>query len=63
MDIVREMAAVVERGDNALLAKEQAKVDVVEAIIPEMIEERRKDSEGRIVINQFMRGKMLGKVS
>lgn len=57
------MAAVVERGDNALLAKEQAKVDVVEAIIPEMIEERRKDSEGRIVINQFMRGKMLGKVS
>jgi hypothetical protein len=63
VDIVREMAAVVERGDNALLAKEQAKVDVVEAIIPEMIEERRKDSEGRIVINQFMRGKMLGKVS
>jgi hypothetical protein len=27
-----------------------------------MIEERRKDSEGRIVSNKYLRGKLLGKV-
>ena len=31
-------------------------------IIPEFIEERRKDSEGRITINKFSIGKLLGKV-
>jgi len=33
-----------------------------EVPIPEMIEERRKDSEGRIVSNKYLRGKLLGKV-
>ena len=31
-------------------------------IIPEFIEERRKDSEGRITISKFSIGKLLGKV-
>lgn len=31
-------------------------------IIPEFIEERRKDSEGRITVNKFSIGKLLGKV-
>lgn len=31
-------------------------------IIPDIIEERRKDSEGRITINKFCTGKLLGKV-
>ena len=35
---------------------------VVEEYIPDIIEERRKDSEGRTVTNQFVRGKLLGKV-
>jgi hypothetical protein len=30
--------------------------------IPDIIEERRKDSEGRIVSNRYLRGKLLGKV-
>jgi hypothetical protein len=31
-------------------------------IIPEFIEERRKDTEGRITVNKFSIGKLLGKV-
>jgi hypothetical protein len=31
-------------------------------IIPDVIEEKRKDSEGKIVINKYIRGKLLGKV-
>ena len=30
--------------------------------IPDIIEERRKDSEGRIFSNRYLRGKLLGKV-
>lgn len=30
--------------------------------IPDIIEDRRKDSEGRTVITKYARGKMLGKV-
>jgi hypothetical protein len=31
-------------------------------LIPEVIEERRKDSEGRTVVTKYARGKLLGKV-
>ena len=33
-----------------------------EEAIPEVIEERRKDSEGRVGVYRYMRGKLLGKV-
>jgi hypothetical protein len=33
-----------------------------EEVIPEMIEERRKDGEGRVGVYRYMRGKLLGKV-
>ena len=35
---------------------------VIPETIPDVIEERRKDSEGRIVSNRYLRGKLLGKV-
>jgi len=35
----------------------------VEEHIPEIIEERRKDAEGRILAYRYARGKLLGKVS
>ncbi len=38
------------------------KEKVPEIPIPEMIEERRKDSEGRVISNKYLRGKLLGKV-
>lgn len=34
-----------------------------ETPIPDIIEERRKDSEGRVCSYKYLRGKMLGKVS
>ena len=30
--------------------------------IPDIIEEKRKGSDGRITVNKYMRGRMLGKV-
>ena len=34
------------------------------APIPEIVEEKRKDAEGRyVVVNRYIRGKLLGKVS
>lgn len=42
--------------DPSMKEKEKAE------IIPEFIEDRRKDSEGRITINRFSIGKLLGKV-
>ena len=34
-----------------------------EAIIPEVVEEKRKDADGRIVVtNRYARGNLLGKV-
>ena len=36
--------------------------DKAEAI-PDIIEERRKDAEGRITINKYFTGKLLGKVA
>jgi len=32
------------------------------ANIPDIIEEKRKDAEGRIVVNRYLKGKLLGKV-
>ena len=32
-------------------------------ILPDVIEERRKDGDGRILINKFATGKLLGKVN
>lgn len=31
--------------------------------LPDTVEERRKDSDGRITINRFLTGKLLGKVN
>ena len=43
--------------------KESSKKDIENTInIPDIIEERRRDSEGRTVTNKYMRGKLLGKV-
>ena len=43
--------------------KESSKNDIENTInIPDIIEERRRDSEGRTVTNKYMRGKLLGKV-
>jgi hypothetical protein len=30
--------------------------------LPDIVEERRKDSDGRITVNRFTTGKLLGKV-
>lgn len=32
-------------------------------ILPDVIEERRRDGDGRIMINKFATGKLLGKVN
>ncbi len=54
------MANVATQQPNgAALADKAAPVEV----IPDIIEERRKDAEGRIVSNRYLRGKLLGKVS
>jgi hypothetical protein len=31
-------------------------------IIPDVIEERKKDSEGRLLVTKYARGRLLGKV-
>jgi hypothetical protein len=57
------MAEVVAR-DVAGTAKENVKVVApIDENIPEIIEERRKDAEGRILCFRYQRGKLLGKVS
>lgn len=43
-------------------AKEALKNQENTANIPEVIEERRRDSEGRTISNKYIRGKLLGKV-
>jgi hypothetical protein len=53
--------AVAPRGMGAM-APPAEPAKVVEEYIPDIIEERRKDSEGRSVTNQYVRGKLLGKV-
>jgi hypothetical protein len=52
---------------TALHPSEQRKVDDLSVkdqaeFIPEIIEERRKDSEGRSYLTKYARGKLLGKV-
>ena len=44
-------------------AKEALKNQENTANIPEIIEERRRDSEGRTITNKYVRGKLLGKVN
>ena len=56
------MAEIVAR-DVAGTAKENVKVAAPDENIPEIIEERRKDAEGRILCFRYQRGKLLGKVS
>ena len=56
------MAEIVAR-DVAGVAKENLKVAAPDENIPEIIEERRKDAEGRILCFRYQRGKLLGKVS
>ena len=57
--------AVASRGTPAELCARptsaEAQKEVVE-YIPDIIEERRKDSEGRTITTQYARGKLLGKV-
>ena len=50
------ISAVQQRKVDDAAAKDQAE------FIPEIIEERRKDSEGRSVLTKYIRGKLLGKV-
>ena len=55
------MTAVVERGEERTqLVKEKMKAG--EPDVVEIIDERRTDSSGRVMVNQFIKGKMLGKV-
>ena len=57
------MASVgVHSQQAAPSARDKSKTAEPEAIIPDIIEERRKDAEGRVITNTFTRGKMLGKV-
>jgi len=53
-------SAAAPREVVASTGKEVAKV---EEYIPEVIEERRRDSEGRVLAFRYARGKLLGKVS
>ena len=44
-------------------SKESSKKEIENSVnIPDIIEERRRDTEGRTVTNKYMRGKLLGKV-
>ena len=33
-----------------------------QSAIPDIIEEKRKDAEGRTIVNRYLKGKLLGKV-
>ena len=54
------MATAIHRTEHRVSADQLTKVKA--ETIPDIIEERRKDSEGRITINKFCTGKLLGKV-
>ena len=47
---------IEHRNNGDVVAKEKLEY------VPDIIEERRKDSEGRLIINKFACGKLLGKV-
>lgn len=46
---------------KAFVSSENPTKDAVLDTIPELIEERRKDAEGKTIVNKFVRGKLLGK--
>jgi hypothetical protein len=60
------MAAIqsnLPKSDNAIISKQSSSnQDKNSDNIPEIIEEKRRDSEGRTVIYKYARGKLLGKV-
>ena len=50
------------------VAQQQRKVDDTvlkdqAELIPDIIEEKRKDSEGRLHLTKYLKGKLLGKVA
>eukprot|EP01038_Epipyxis_sp_PR26KG_P007940 gene7940-10774_t len=47
--------------DNNNNAANTAVAKIEEEIIPDVIEDRRKDTDGKVVINKYLRGRMLGK--
>lgn len=58
-----EMTAVVQNHHGSEAAKQSSKSShFANWIIPEVIEEKRKRSDGRIVSNRYAIGKLLGKV-
>jgi hypothetical protein len=57
------MAAVLKSHQNDAQSKSKSRPEAKPDNIPDIIEERRKDSEGRIHISKYLRGKLLGKVS
>jgi hypothetical protein len=55
------MIAASNAIDQAEAIKKGAKEEA-QSNIPEIIEEKRKDSEGRVVTYKYLKGKLLGKV-
>jgi hypothetical protein len=59
------MASAAVQGTNnndAATAKQAKNNQFANWVIPEIIEERRKRSDGKIVCNRYATGKLLGKV-
>ena len=57
--------AVASRGTPAEVGARPSSAEVQKEVaeyIPDIIEERRKDAEGRTITTQYARGKLLGKV-
>jgi len=58
------MSAAVVDQQRAAVKQSSKSAPVTEAPIPDIVEEKRKDSNGRVVvINRYARGNLLGKVS
>jgi hypothetical protein len=53
--------STVAMDTKASTAADCNKENMNTTLIPEMIEERRKDYDGRIIISKYSRGKLLGK--
>lgn len=56
------MATAMHHGEHRNTADVPKEKEKAPEYIPDIIEERRKDSEGRITLNKFACGKLLGKV-
>jgi hypothetical protein len=56
--------AMMMNCDNMRVAEKESNLVVKDDLaIPEVIEERRKDVDGRVTcVNKYMKGRMLGKV-